>query len=377
VAIKDILAWLIERHWRDLNIGQLHAHAASDLSERKVEVNRKPARLSARTVWNMLNGHVTKPTRHTCQILAELFRPHIPGINWRWFHTSLDQFKSLVEGGAGAGRNRAESEEAEIAGPSGAGLEDGDDDALEGTYLCYRHSFSANTTNRIAREVLHIYRGESGLQFRMSYLPGTKRRSNVVLEFQGTVEALGPSIMLFGRNAGTGVERRVRTLYTCNDGHFDRPELENYKLGLLSSTREGDGVPCVACTLLIKVQRQMESAEDLNAFMKAATRSDTFEEIVGRDFSRGDWMPLRLFLDNRPARSPKNPTDAIDVAMGRLEGPGPRDPVLRIAQDRFERSMEEIFQRALDADDIVPAFRADWSMAPQDEGSGPADAEEA
>ena len=62
--------------------------------------------------------------------------------------------------------------------------------------------------------------------------------------------------------------------------------------------------------------------------------------------------------------------------MGTLEGPGARDPALRTAQDRFERSIEEIFQRALDAAQIVPTFRADWRAAPQEETGAAGDAEE-
>jgi hypothetical protein len=119
--------------------------------------------------------------------------------------------------------------------------------------------------------------------------------------------------------------------------------------------------------------------------MKAATRTDTFDEIIGGDFVEKDWLFLRLFLDNRPSRSPKNPNDPIDVALAALEGPGQRDPVLRIAQDRFERSMEEVFQRALDAEHLVPTFRADWraaahdasprDAAPQEDTGGAADAD--
>ena len=288
----------------------------------------------------------------------------------------VDEFKCRVEGSPAGGGERGR-EASTIEGFGEAALDGSADDALEGTYLGYRHAFSANTTNRIAREVLHISNGRSGLDFRMSYLPGAKGRSDVVLEFQGAVDMVGPSITLHGRSASSEVERRVRTLYACNNGHIDQPELENYKLGLLSSTREGDGVPCTACVLLVKVQRQMENEEDLNAFMKAATRTGTFDDIVGRDFVEGDWTLLRLFLDNRPTRSPKNPKDETDVAMGLLEGPGPREPVLRISQDRFERSMEEVFQRALDAQHIVPTFRADWSIAHQDEAGAPAEVEDA
>jgi hypothetical protein len=377
VAIKDILTWLIEQHWRDLNIGPHPAHAAVDLSERVVEVGGKSAKLSTRTFSNMLNGRVTKPTRYTCQILAEHFRPHVREISWRWFHLPVDEFKSRVVAGAPAGGNGRGSQAGATEGFREPALDWDGDDALEGTYLGYRHAFSANTTNRIAREVLHVYRGRSGLEFRMSYLPGTKGRSDVVPEFHGAVDKVGPSIMLLGRNASAGAERRTRTLYACNNGHIDQPELENYKLGLLSSTRESDGAPCAACVLLVKVQRPMENEDDLNAFMKAATRTDTFDNIVGRDFVEQDWNLLRLFLDNRPTRSPKNPKDETDVAMGALEGPGPRDPVLRIAQERFERSMEEVFQRALDAHHIVPTFRADWSIAHQDEAGSPAEVEDA
>ncbi|HEX6001927.1 MAG TPA: hypothetical protein VFZ16_21400 [Hyphomicrobiaceae bacterium] len=360
MAIKETLAWLIERHWRDLQIGQHAAHAAADLSEREVEVGGKRARLSARTISNMLNGHVTKPTRHTCRVLAELFRPHIPDITPRWFHASTEEFKQLVEGTAAPQRYYEALDERRPGGEESIGTElDGGDDALEGTYMAYRHAFSANTVNRIAREVLHIQAGRNGMEFRMSYLPGARGRSDMLWEFRGLVEALGPSIMLLGRSVGPDVERRTRTLYIRNSSHIDQPELENYKLGLMSSAREGDGIPCAACVLLVKVQRQIES-EHVTAFMNAATRTDAFDSIIGSDFVDKDWLLVRLFLDNRPSRSPKNPEDENDMAMGALEGPGQRDPVLRIAQDRFERSMEEVFQHSLDAEHLVPTFRADW-----------------
>ena len=362
MAIQDILTWLIDRHWRDLRIGREPAHAAIDLSACVVEVGGKHTKLSARTIRNMLNGRVRRPTRHSCQVLTALFRPHIPSLDWRWFHAPADEFKALVESRAAAERDPVAGAAETMREPPDAASEanDANDrDSLEGTYLGYRHAFSATTINRITREVLHIYRGNGGLAFRMSYLPGTRGRSDVVMEFRGAVETAGPSVVLIG-STGAGGERRLRTFYARNNGHIEQPELENYKLGLLVSTREGDGVPCAACTLLIKVQRRLEGEEALNAFMRAATRTDTFDKIMSRDFVKGDWVLLRLFLDNRPSRSPKDLNDPTDAALDAWEGPGPRDPVLRISQDRFERSMEEVLQRALSAIDIVPTFREDW-----------------
>jgi hypothetical protein len=101
--------------------------------------------------------------------------------------------------------------------------------APSGTRSGYHHAFSANTINWIVREVLHIYKGSGGLAFRMSYLPGTRGRSDVVMEFRGTVEAARPSVVLVGHTTGAGVEWRLRTFYARNNGHIEQPELQNYK----------------------------------------------------------------------------------------------------------------------------------------------------
>jgi hypothetical protein len=372
MAIDKIMGFLIERYWRDLHIRPALSHAAIDLSQRGVTVDGKIGRLSARTIKNMLKQRTAMPVEHTCRVLAELFRPAIQHIEWTWFHLPFEEFCSKIN------ERGDQQQRAGVNASQGSPAEQEDDpmEWLGGTYVAYRHAFSASTIDRIAREVLHVCRDGGGFAFRMSFLPGASSRSESVLEFQGSVEVIGSSLMLLGRSVDGGPRKRARVLFVGNNLDQERPELRNYRLGLLSSTRESDGAPCCACVLLVRVQNRRYEGEDLTSFMRDVTRTDTFDKIIGRDFTSVDHNLLRLFLDNRPSRSPKDMKDELERQLQALEGPGQRDPVLRIAQDRFERNMEVIFQHALADSSINPPFGEDWE-APPPEPAGNGDHERA
>ena len=232
---------------------------------------------------------------------------------------------------------------------------------LNGTYIAYRYAFEGADDRAVSREVLHIWMDEeSTLRFRMSYWSRTSEPGQEALEFTGHVIPIGQSIMFVGLSKDHPQRDRGRSLFL----HDDRahPRMRNVALGLLTSTRlHGDWAPCVACTLLIRVEREPSNIAD---FIQAVSLIDDTGTLIERDFGARHKTFVRALLDNRPRGSIKEPELERLARVGSLDELSkdamPRDAVLRLNRQRFDDNMPRILDDVLSDSSIDAPFKAGW-----------------
>jgi len=234
---------------------------------------------------------------------------------------------------------------------------------IAGTYVAYRFAFEGEDDRDVSREVLHIWLDGSVLRFRMSYWSRTSEPGQEALEFLGLVLPVGQSIFFVGLSTNQAQRDRGRSLFL----HDDRahPKLRNCALGLLSSTRlHGDWAPCVACTLLIRMEKE---PANLTQFIQDASLIDSSGTLLGTDFGEKHRLWIEAFLDNRPRGSIKEP------ALADLDGkPGIREPVLRLNRGRFNENMPGILEDVMKDPGIRAPFKANWN--PSQQGASEAEA---
>jgi len=244
---------------------------------------------------------------------------------------------------------------------------------LNGTYVAYRYAFEGTDDRDVTREVLHIWMDkESTLRFRMSYWSRLAEPGQEASEFTGHVVPIGQSIMFVGLSTDDQHRNRGRSLFLYDDRAH--PRMRNVALGLLTSTRlHGDWAPCVACTLLIRVEKQPSNIAD---FVQAVTLIDDTGTLIERDFGARHKTFIRAILDNRPRGSVKEPelerlnfvgsSDEVSTDVT------PREAVLRLNRQRFDDNMPRILDDVLSDSSIDAPFKAGWkspkrvtSMAPK------------
>ena len=232
---------------------------------------------------------------------------------------------------------------------------------LNGTYVAYRYAFEGTDDRDVTREVLHIWMDkESTLRFRMSYWSRLAEPGQEASEFTGHVIPIGQSIMFVGLSKDHPQRDRGRSLFL----HDDRahPRMRNVALGLLTSTRlHGDWAPCVACTLLIRVEREPSNIAD---FIQAVSLIDDTGTLIERDFGARHKTFVRALLDNRPRGSIKEPELERLARVGSLDELSkdamPRDAVLRLNRQRFDDNMPRILDDVLSDSSIDAPFKAGW-----------------
>jgi len=223
---------------------------------------------------------------------------------------------------------------------------------IAGTYIAYRYAFEGEDDKDVAREVLHIWLDGAILKFRMSYWSRTSEPGQESLEFSGVVLPIGQSIFFMGLSTNQAQRDRGRSLFL----HDDRahPKLRNCALGLLSSTRlHGDWSPCVACTLLIRLEKE---PANITQFIQDASLIDNTGTLLTKDFGEKHRLWIEAFIDNRPRGSIKEP------ALAALDGrPGVREPVLRLNRSRFNENMPGILEDIMKDPSICAPFKANWN----------------
>jgi hypothetical protein len=283
------------------------------------------------TMRKILDGTTKNASNNnTCRALAEFFRPVIPRIHSNWFASRYVDVLNLLRS----------DNSVTLAVPDYHRNVRRLKTWLTGLYVCYRYSFEAADDALVAREIIYVTEHESTLMFRMSFLPSIEAN---VLEFSGIVVPIGNSLFFGGLNYyGGALLNRGRSLFIHDDGGSHEAQDYNCKLAILSSTRLNLPYgPCAACTLLIRVNW---TPRDPNKFMNVVTRIGSFNEIIHGDFGHNHDQLLRSFLDNHPPN---------------------RDPVLRIAQTRFNDEMPKILNGVVNDGNIYAPFKPNWRSRPR------------
>lgn len=230
---------------------------------------------------------------------------------------------------------------------------------IKGTYVAYRYSFEGRSAKEVTREVLHIWLDDKlVLRFRMSFWSRGAEPGQEALEFVGHVLPVGTSILFVALSEGQAKRDRGRTFFLHDDR--SHPRLRNCALGILSSTRlHGDWAPCVACTILVRVDREL-SGDELAQFIQDATLIDETGSLVREDFGStyGTW--IEAFIDNRPGGARKETRIAkLDRKANR------REAVLRLDRQRFIETMPDILEDVMGDSKIQAPYKANWRAPPK------------
>ncbi len=333
-VITSILKYLVEMHGSELGLpGWTDPEFVNGLS--------KKAKISLGTARNLRDGHSSHPQEKIRERLADLFREAVPHLETQWLlYQSLQQFIA-----------RAEEEPKDRKLVTFSIPADGyrHFDRLQrwlcGVYVCYRYSFEQSEERLVAREVLHVKQRNGNFWFEMSFVPGGGETNQDVKTFEGVVLPLGDSVFFVGWN-----DTRGRSLFL----HCDySAESRDCRLGILSSTRlSSNRAPLAACTVIVK--RQAEP-KNISRFMRDATLSRPFNEIIDADFGANARNHLAAFLDNGPP--------VVEIG-----GKSVPDTVLRLNLYRFTAAMPSIYRAALNNPELKSLFKSE-NVTPAGAGS--------
>jgi hypothetical protein len=350
---SKIFRWLVNTYRKQLRLPTLQTRLCGQI-EQYSHVNHEIVR-------KLHVGEVSKHTDETYRQLSEYFRKADRRLPENCFQLSYIEFLERVSSWA------LQSEQTDTFFFKLNGYDRRVENAevdFSGTYVCYRYAFEMEHIILVSREVLHVYRSGHDLEFLMSFRSRLNVRDQKAFTFMGKVIPVGSSFCFFGLNAGDIDYDRVRCLLLHNQNF---PGLRGSRFGILSSTRlRGTLEPCAASTILIKTQ---EPVADIEQFIQAATRNESWEEIITQDFgedkqhddkyTRHDW--IRAFLDNRLAGT------HTDNKLAEMENyPEPlkaAETTLKLNLDRFEKKMPGILEAVLANSNISAPFKRGWRPA--------------
>ena len=337
--ISRNLKHLIKTYGGPLGIPEETSSIINHYAKLKIE-------LSPTTIRGFLDGNASnRPQEATLNDLVFPFSGKVPRIEGSWLLTRDPKTFLELLGKRNVVQIEVPSYDEHVAKLA---------NWIAGTYVAYRFAFEGEDDRDVSREVLHIWLDDSTLKFRMSYWSRVSEPGQEAKEFSGLVLPVGQSIFFIGFSTNQAQRDRGRSLFL----HDDRahPRLRNCALGLLSSTRlHGDWAPCVACTLLIRVEKE---PADLARFIQDASLIDSSGTLLATDFGEKHRLWIEAFLDNRPRGSIK------EAALAALDGkPGIREPVLRLNRGRFNENMPGILEDVMKDPSIRAPFKANWNQS--------------
>lgn len=266
-AIRDILAYLIERHGAQVGINSdTLVHHAGRVG------------LSARTVKRWQREAVAKINVPSRTKLVKLFKPALP-------HLTEDMFTAKNAFEFADKLQRHPTFDVHVLLPSDRQVISRESlafatDQLKGIWLLYRYSF--DDTGTICQEVIDVKRDDNRLTFSFHFRVNSSEQGGQLLKAFGEVLPIGDSYLMLSLEAAPNPERsRARTLLLRRtEPHYI---FGQYRFGLLQSISPYTREPCAARILMrrAEVTRPADMAQFIKQharFMKDAELDSVFPQ---------------------------------------------------------------------------------------------------